>query len=547
MIILSSQISISTTYVLLHSLLCIPIMVSASQLYGVTAADSFGNVDFVSIDSGTGQTTFDFQFNVGAGNQVGAMTYHPSSGRFITVSRLTSGNALGFIDSAAQSFSTVNIVGLPGTVPIISGIAQDMSTNQLFVSFAEDGSNAEDRIAQLALDGTVMAYTSDIANDIDALGFRSTTNQLLGFDLNANSDQRIFDITGLFASPSVNTIATPPRNNDIGDVALDPDTGVIFTNGFNAAGGSLLRLDGDTTYLTVGDYGATRQINGIAFVPLPASTVTYISHQGATEPLMEGWSNVYYDGNNILTSGNVSPGVVVDPVTGDMGFNAWQVDDNSTASFTNGGYAYELSATELETALSNGFRLTTRLRVVDTLDAVEGSISVHLSTGSTRWQMLFGSDDNGDPTVTLADEANSKLGPSFTLEGSGGGYHLYDLLYDPVSATASLFVDGVERLTGYDGRPFSEIAPYLFWGSAQDNDTGKARYNLVELSLSMDCPSLSLDIDGNGKYDALSDGILAIRYLFGFRGDTLISNAIAPDCTRCTAPEIESCLQELTP
>lgn len=272
----SSQVSIDITYVLLHFLLCIPIAVSASQLYGVTAADSFGNVDFVSINSGTGQTTFDFQFNVGAGNQVGAMTYHPSSGRFITASRLISGNALGFIDSTAQSFSTVNIVGLPGTVPTISGIAWDMGTNQLLVSFAEDGSNSEDRIAQLALDGTVIAYTSDIANDIDALGFRSTTNQLLGFDLNARNSQRVFDITGLFTSPNVSTIATPPRNNDVGDVALDPDTGVIFANGFDAAGGSLLRLDEDTTYFTVGDYGAIRQINGIAFMPLPTSVCPLI-------------------------------------------------------------------------------------------------------------------------------------------------------------------------------------------------------------------------------------------------------------------------------
>jgi hypothetical protein len=164
-----------------------------------------------------------------------------------------------------------------------------------------------------------------------------------------------------------------------------------------------------------------------------------------------------------------------------MGFDAWQVDDNSTAPLSSGGYAYEVSASELDAALSNGFRLSTRLSVVDTPDVAGGSVFVVFSTGSTRWQMVFGSDDDGDPIVALVEEQGA-LGPTFTLEGSAGGYHLYDLVFDPLSATASLFVDGVERLTGYDGRSLSETAPYVFWGSGQRNDIGEGRYNLVELS-----------------------------------------------------------------
>jgi hypothetical protein len=58
----------------------------------------------------------------------------------------------------------------------------------------------------------------------------------------------------------------------------------------------------------------------------------------------------------------------------------------------------------------------------------------------------------------------------------------------------------------------------------------------------MTSPPCTLDIDGNGQYDALTDGILILRYLFGFRGDDLIRDAVAPDCTRCTAPEIEDLL-----
>ena len=50
----------------------------------------------------------------------------------------------------------------------------------------------------------------------------------------------------------------------------------------------------------------------------------------------------------------------------------------------------------------------------------------------------------------------------------------------------------------------------------------------------------ALDVDGNGQADALTDGLLAIRYLFGLRGDSLIAGAVGPDAIRDTAPDIEA-------
>lgn len=42
----------------------------------------------------------------------------------------------------------------------------------------------------------------------------------------------------------------------------------------------------------------------------------------------------------------------------------------------------------------------------------------------------------------------------------------------------------------------------------------------------------ALDIDGDGKCDALTDGLLIMRYLFGFRGDALLNSALSPNATR---------------
>ena len=48
------------------------------------------------------------------------------------------------------------------------------------------------------------------------------------------------------------------------------------------------------------------------------------------------------------------------------------------------------------------------------------------------------------------------------------------------------------------------------------------------------------DIDGDGSIDALSDGLLLLRYAFELRGEMLISNVISPDAMRKSAADIEA-------
>ena len=51
---------------------------------------------------------------------------------------------------------------------------------------------------------------------------------------------------------------------------------------------------------------------------------------------------------------------------------------------------------------------------------------------------------------------------------------------------------------------------------------------------------LALDIDGNGQVAPLTDGLLAMRWAFGFRGASLTTGAVGPGCSRCTAAKIEA-------
>ena len=57
---------------------------------------------------------------------------------------------------------------------------------------------------------------------------------------------------------------------------------------------------------------------------------------------------------------------------------------------------------------------------------------------------------------------------------------------------------------------------------------------------------MQLDIDGNGQLDALTDGLLIIRYLFGFSNQALIDSAVGDQCSRCDHTAIENYLAGLT-
>ena len=56
-----------------------------------------------------------------------------------------------------------------------------------------------------------------------------------------------------------------------------------------------------------------------------------------------------------------------------------------------------------------------------------------------------------------------------------------------------------------------------------------------------------LDIDGDGSSQPLTDGLLLIRYLFGFSRDSLISDAIGDGAERVTAEEVEAYIKERVP
>jgi hypothetical protein len=56
---------------------------------------------------------------------------------------------------------------------------------------------------------------------------------------------------------------------------------------------------------------------------------------------------------------------------------------------------------------------------------------------------------------------------------------------------------------------------------------------------------MTLDIDGNTTLGALTDGLLILRFLFGFTGAQLTGGVVGDGCSRCDAGTIGPYLQTL--
>lgn len=97
----------------------------------------------------------------------------------------------------------------------------------------------------------------------------------------------------------------------------------------------------------------------------------------------------------------------------------------------------------------------------------------------------------------------------------------------------------IRYLFGLRGTPLVEGAV----GPSPGRNTGQIETYLSGLSTGV---APVLDIDDNGTADALTDGLLVLRYLYGMRGAALVQYAIGDNAQRDTTPEVEDYLSTLT-
>jgi hypothetical protein len=74
---------------------------------------------------------------------------------------------------------------------------------------------------------------------------------------------------------------------------------------------------------------------------------------------------------------------------------------------------------------------------------------------------------------------------------------------------------------------------------------GAQRSSAGDISAFLESPECQefFDIDGDQQRDALTDGLMTMRYLFGFSGPALIQNAVSSNATRTSVTEITGLLE----
>ena len=156
----------------------------------------------------------------------------------------------------------------------------------------------------------------------------------------------------------------------------------------------------------------------------------------------------------------------------------------------------------------------------------------------------------GDDFVEI-DFANSA---PFSVFASGFE-NTYVLKFDSASVIniINAKIDNTVTTLGLDSSDVSFVGNELFINveSLAFNSSTFVRINLVATdSISIECAEGQinpvLDIDGNCIVDALTDGLLIIRYMFGLNDNSLIEGATAANCTRCNSDEIIIYLDNLS-
>jgi Zn-dependent metalloprotease len=133
--------------------------------------------------------------------------------------------------------------------------------------------------------------------------------------------------------------------------------------------------------------------------------------------------------------------------------------------------------------------------------------------------------DGSKWTADVPDDSNSD-NLSWDFDGNG---------------TADALTDGLMMLRFAFGLTGVNVTN----GAIADNSDMSSEEVLSNLNNAKD--SLLTDIDGNGVVDALTDGLMLLRALFGLSGDNVITGAIGNEATRISATDVATYISDHMP
>lgn len=192
-----------------------------------------------------------------------------------------------------------------------------------------------------------------------------------------------------------------------------------------------------------------------------ASTLLY-SHTGAANPTTEGW---------IRTSTTT----VVAEAFDDDGRDVWRVYDPGLSSGgTSLTYAAVMNATLASATMASGWDLSATLSIPTDDPSIGSAIGTDSNawvglivnetpTNRRAWALMFGRAANGDTLVAAYGVSGTRtLSP---------GYHDYSLIYDPVTALATITIDGEVWKTYAGSSIAGNGTQQVYWGDNNGQST----------------------------------------------------------------------------
>jgi hypothetical protein len=382
----------------------------------------------------------------------------------------------------------------------------------------------------------------------------------------------------------------PEMGAEIGAIGFAPSDSSSQTYAFGTGNGQVrLTADGGTTWRNLDPGGAlpNRYVRALAFHPTDANTL-YLAYQGYDDNTPGRPGHIFKTTSALAATPawmNVSPPVnipmdalAIDPAAPGVvyagselglwrtldGGGSWSFMGPSSGmpnvpvldlafspasgrlfAFTYGRGAYELIPAPKGplTVLTNG----------------TGSGSIHIAPGGTNCTgtctVMFPSFTN--VSITATPGANSIFAGWLGACTGLGSCNLF--VGGPISVAATFAPGGTPLRVDVDGNGAYDaltdgliILRYLFGLTGPPLTSGAigggaTLTDPVQVLGRLDDIRPIFDVDGDGQVDALTDGLILIRYLFGLRGAALTVGAVGPGATRNTAALIESYLSSLTP
>lgn len=189
-----------------------------------------------------------------------------------------------------------------------------------------------------------------------------------------------------------------------------------------------------------------------------------LRHLGANDPETEGWvQRDQSDGEHVFG-----------PVNNDLGTtDAWNITTTDESGDLT--YCFDLSPSQINEALSSGWSLRARLRVIDSQGS-DGH-SLQFRSGNWIWALTIKVNDSGDPVVGLMED-----GREVTALDDAGLYHLYELRDEDHDGLAEVWIDDEVALTGYSGFEYDWSAGLIEFGDHMHSSahSGNINYALVD-------------------------------------------------------------------